>query len=179
MRWKVVLVLIFFVVVSTQAGEEEFFSASSEKCTVRFADIPSSYGDLRKIATFDSATHESIQKLIPSDEGLFLIRVNSLDAGPVYSSYWATEQEARDHPLPSDFSSLSGRRVTEQSDPEALQGDIQPGYYRVVLRYYPPEIPRSASKRIRWRKKAKRVLLCEAITPAMKLDEAIMLVRME
>lgn len=169
MRWICAFLLVLTCPWAMEG--EEPFNVVSEQCTVRFDDIPLSYSDLREVGRFDSTSHQSIRRLSPSEEGLFLVRVDSLDRTPIYSSYWAEERKSRVQTLPSSFGALTERRVTEPSDPDLLEADVVPGYYRVVLRYYPPESEEASSKERRRRRKAKRVLLCEAISPAMELEQ--------
>jgi hypothetical protein len=143
----------------------------SELCPVTFGQVPEKVPEeYVETTSLLAQGQERVRLLHPRENGLFVVRVDSPERTPIYGHYRAHEVVTRDYPLSLGLRGLSWRTVTTGSNPKALETEIPPGHYRVMLRYLAPTARG---------KKAKRQTVCFAISPSFELTRGLISLRVE
>ena len=141
----------------------------AEACPLRFADFPSdpndtawTYHDARLVAP----GHREVDLLSPSTRGMFAMRVHQYGEA-VYAQQLSTKKpKTTTYLLSSGLGALTWETVAE--DPQRLRSRVEPGQYRIVVRYLSPHKPA-----------IKRNIICTALSRAFNKKEPSVLLRFE
>ncbi len=160
------LAFILLCCIHMLPGENQ--PTERSQCPVRFATLPENldlaeYRRMRLSSTGD----RTIKLLHPRELGLFVMQASGAQDGGIYGQYFVDEApHARDFNLSENLWGMSWMPAAvprEGSNPE-----VQPGSYRVVLKYLGTPVENSDVS-----------VICVAISPALKLTRSVFIASFE
>lgn len=149
--------------------------AFADGCPIRFeatvptTDQPPSYPDLLNAWGKANSEYGSIRLLHPRERGLFIIRSETIDAGAVFGNY-STDDPGKTKSFNLKIGLAGG--VEWRTVADSRQADVarvEPGDYRLVIRYLAPGSPTDGDD----------VVVCVAISPSFRVAAPFYLHRFE
>ncbi len=153
-----VLMTLCVALPAKGATSDSIAANPASACPVRFSEVPSRVQspELSGVKFVGNGVKE-IHLLKPSSVGLFILRVESADSGTVYGSYGTADKvDTVEFPLTLGMKAAEWSTVAES--PTREDSGVQPGFFRIVLRYLALPAKDKAEGRI-----------CVAISPAFEL----------
>ena len=165
--WLVMLAILLVEISSTSISFSDSQETQEEPslCPVVFGEIPEKVPDQSLESTpLLAPGYEEIPLLHPQELGLFVVSVDNPGSAPIYASYKLKSPRTKDYLLSLGLRGVHWRTAAITSDTEALETEILPGHYRVVLQYL-------ASHQDTRRQRTRTV--CLAISPSFELTRTI------